>query len=102
MNRLHTAVAATTVVALSLALGGNAGAAPAHGRTLAPHDDTYRVRAGHTLSAPGLFRNDDGDPITLTSHTSCGTRLAQPQSGRDLPLHMRPRGSPASTRSPTR
>jgi hypothetical protein len=70
MNRLHTAVTAASAVALSLALGGTAGAAPAHGRTLAPHDDTYRVRAGHTLSASGLFRNDDGDPITLTSHTS--------------------------------
>jgi hypothetical protein len=60
----------TAAVALTLALA--AGAAPAYGRQrgVAPHDDAYRVRAGRTLDGAGLFRNDRGDRITLTRHTS--------------------------------
>ena len=68
MKRLHTTVTAS--VALALAVGGTAAAAPAHGRALAAGDDAYRVRAGRTLRASGLFRNDAGDRITLTAHTS--------------------------------
>lgn len=66
MKRLHTTVSAAAVLA---ALGaGTAGATPGH--TLSAHDDTYRARAGHVLTGAGLFRNDRGDRITLTTHTS--------------------------------
>jgi len=72
MNRLHTnvTVAAATALALAALGGGTAGATPAHGRPLSAHDDAYRARAGHVLEGSGLFRNDRGDRITLTRHTS--------------------------------
>jgi hypothetical protein len=65
MKRLY-ATAAT--LALAMLGGGTAEAGTGHG----PHarDDAYRVRTGRTLDAAGLFRNDSGDPITLTAHTS--------------------------------
>jgi hypothetical protein len=72
MNRLHTTVTVTVSAAAVLAaLGaGTAGATPAHGHTLSAHDDTYKARAGRALDGSGLFRNDSGDRITLTTHTS--------------------------------
>jgi hypothetical protein len=77
MNRLNSTIAATTAVAtvtaaLALAAigGGTAEAARADGHTLTAKDDAYGVRAGHTLRGTGLFRNDGGDRITLTAHSS--------------------------------
>ena len=68
MNRLHTSVTAGAAAVLAALTAGTAGAAPAH--TLSAHDDAYRVRAGQVLRGSGLFRNDRGHPITLTTHTS--------------------------------
>lgn len=73
MNRLNGTTATTIATALALAvIGGTAEAAPGHGHghALAANDDAFRVRAGHTLNGAGLFRNDHGDRITLTTHTS--------------------------------
>jgi hypothetical protein len=75
MNRLNATTAITAAATVAVALTGGAtaeaaGAAHAHGHTLTARDDAYGTRAGHTLDAAGLFRNDDGDRITLTSHTS--------------------------------
>ena len=78
MNRRITTVTTTTAIAAAATLtaallsAGTAGAAGAAGtaHALAAHDDGYRVRAGHTLQGSGLFRNDRGDRLTLTTHTS--------------------------------
>jgi hypothetical protein len=75
MNRLNATTAITAAATLTLALTGGgtaeaAEAAHAHGHALTARDDAYGTRAGHTLDAAGLFRNDNGDRITLTSHTS--------------------------------
>ncbi|MDN3356544.1 esterase-like activity of phytase family protein [Actinomadura sp. DC4] len=69
MNRLHTtATAALALAVLGIGAAGAAGATPAH--DLSARDDAYRARAGHVLTGAGLFRNDRGDRITLTTHTS--------------------------------
>jgi Esterase-like activity of phytase/Bacterial Ig domain len=68
MNRLHTSVTIGAAAVLAAVGAGTAAAAPGH--ALSAHDDTYRVRAGHALAGSGLFRNDRGDRITLTGHTS--------------------------------
>jgi hypothetical protein len=65
---LHTSVTVGAAVVLAALGAGTAGATPAH--TLSADDDTYRARAGHVLAGSGLFRNDRGDRITLTTHTS--------------------------------
>jgi hypothetical protein len=70
MNRLHTTVIATASLGLATLGGGTAEAAHTPGHTLAAHDDSYVARAGRTLKGAGLFRNDRGDRITLTAHTS--------------------------------
>jgi hypothetical protein len=70
MNRLHTTVIATASLTLATLGGGTAEAAHTPGHALAAHDDSYAVRAGRTLKGAGLFRNDRGDRITLTAHTS--------------------------------
>jgi hypothetical protein len=72
MNRLKATAAATAAATVTLALlsGGTAEAAHTQGHTLAAHDDDYRARAGQTLKGSGLFRNDCGDRVTLTTHTS--------------------------------
>jgi Esterase-like activity of phytase/Bacterial Ig domain len=73
MERLNGTTAAATVaaaVALAVIGGGTAEAAHTDGHPLAANDDAYHVRAGHTLDGSGLFRNDSGDRITLTTHTS--------------------------------
>ncbi|MDT3441104.1 MULTISPECIES: esterase-like activity of phytase family protein [unclassified Pseudofrankia] len=72
MNRLRiTSVAAG---AMAIALVG-AGVAQAGGKNygLAAKNDSYRTKAGATLTVrgngDGLFRNDSGDPLTLVSST---------------------------------
>jgi hypothetical protein len=72
MNRLNATTAITAAATVTLALtGGAAEATPTtHGHALTARDDAYGTRAGHTLNGSGLFRNDKGDRITLTSHTS--------------------------------
>ncbi|AHH95917.1 esterase-like activity of phytase family protein [Kutzneria albida] len=68
MNRRGIAAIAGTV-ALTLLSGGTAQAA---GHPLGTVADSYRVRAGQTLTTHGrgVLGNDRGNPLTVVSHTA--------------------------------